>query len=140
MISGRLRGEPGRRLGALCAAVAAALVLYRFALDPLLAGTLHLPLPGRVGMVLLLLAPVATLMGMPFPTALASLADDPSGLAIRGWVANGYFSVLGSCLAIIASISFGFQAVLMTGAAIYLLGAAAAGVHARPTEPAAASA
>jgi hypothetical protein len=62
-------------------------------------------------------------MGMPFPAAVAQLGDTRQGLVIRGWVINGYCSVLGSCLAMIISISVGFHVVLLTGAAIYALAA-----------------
>jgi hypothetical protein len=60
-------------------------------------------------------------MGMPFPSAIAQLAAARPGLLIRGWVINGYCSVLGSCLSMILAISFGFGFVLLLGAAAYLL-------------------
>lgn len=106
-------------------AVAVALVGYRFGLDPCLGASLAQPTAVRVVLALALLGVPATLMGMPFPAAVAALGDAKRGLVVRGWVINGYCSVLGSCLAMILSISFGFHLVLLTGAAIYGLAALA---------------
>ena len=104
-------------------AVALALVLYRFGLDAWLRASLAQPLAVRIALALLLLALPATLMGMPFPAAVAALGDARRAHVVRGWVINGYCSVLGSCLAMMLSISFGFGLVLLTGAAIYALAA-----------------
>jgi hypothetical protein len=65
------------------------------------------------------------MMGIPFPTAVSSLGRERQHLVVAGWVVNGYFSVLASCLAIVLSISFGFGVVLLIGAATYLVAAIA---------------
>jgi hypothetical protein len=104
-------------------AVGLSLALYRFGLDAVLHASLSQPIAARIAIALLLLALPATLMGMPFPAAVASLGDARRGWVVRGWVINGYFSVLGSCVAMILSISAGFHAVLLTGAAIYFVAA-----------------
>lgn len=124
LVSGKLPGAAPKRLVACCLAVAATLVLYRFALDPLLTGTLAAPVGTRVAFALAALALPATLMGMPFPTAVSALQSQKD-LVVRGWVVNGYCSVLAACLAMILAITFGFHAVLLTGAAVYALAAAA---------------
>jgi hypothetical protein len=123
LLSGVVRG---RRYGVILPAVAVAvsLVAYRFGLDACLRATLAQPVATRIALALALLAVPATLMGMPFPAAVASLGEARRGLVVRGWVINGYCSVLGSCLAMILSISVGFAVVLLTGAAIYGLAAA----------------
>jgi hypothetical protein len=82
---------------------------------------LSLALGARIALAIAFLAVPATLMGMPFPLAIAQLAAARPGLLIRGWVINGYCSVLGSCLAMILAISFGFGFVLLLGAAAYAL-------------------
>ncbi|HKP60292.1 MAG TPA: hypothetical protein VJV78_26385 [Polyangiales bacterium] len=105
------------------AAVALSLIAYRFGLDAGLHATLALPIAPRIALALVLLGLPAMLMGMPFPAAVAHLGEGRRGRVIRGWVVNGYCSVLGSCLAVILSISFGFHAVLLTGAGIYALAA-----------------
>ncbi len=123
MLTVYLPGAVGKRLIVICATIAAVLVLYRLALDPILAGTLHLPIAARIALVLGLLAIPATAMGMPFPTAIAALGTTRQDLVVGGWVVNGYFSVLASCAAMVFSISFGFHAVLLVGAAVYAIAA-----------------
>jgi spermidine synthase len=118
LLSARLRGPV---VGA--AAVALSLIAYRIGLDACLSGTLAQPIALRIAIALVLLALPATWMGMPFPAAVARLGEARRGLVVRGWVINGYCSVLGSCLAVILAISIGFHAVLLTAAAIYALAA-----------------
>jgi hypothetical protein len=116
MISGKLRSVVLPASAAMLA-----LIAYRFGLDAFLRATLAQPLAIRIALALACLSVPATLMGMPFPAAVQRLDRD---LVVRGWVINGYCSVVGSCLAIIVSISSGFHVVLLVGAALY--GAAAA--------------
>ena len=73
----------------------------------------------------LVLAPPAMLMGIPFPTAIEALGAKRQDLVVGGWVVNGYFSVLASCLAMVLSISTGFKLVLLMGAVIYAAAAVA---------------
>jgi len=108
---------------ATAGAVAISLTGYRLVLDPLLQATLALPLPTRIVLTLMVLALPATLMGIPFPAAVAQLGDTRRDLVVRGWILNGYFSVLGACLAMMISISFGFGTVLLLSATIYALAA-----------------
>jgi spermidine synthase len=124
LLSVRLRAAARPRAVAVAAlAVAVTLLAYRFGLDACLQATLAQPVATRIALALALLALPATLMGMPFPAAVAALGDTRRGLVVRGWVINGYCSVLGSCVTMILSISAGFALVLLTGAVIY--GAAA---------------
>ncbi len=73
-------------------------------------------------LTILVLAPVAFLMGMPFPLGLRLL--DRSGahwaeLIPWVWGINGASSVLGSILAITIAINFGFRAALLMGLCAY---------------------
>ncbi len=115
----------GRAVGVAASGVAIVLVAYRFGLGPMLDLTLALPLGVRIALALALLAPPALLMGVPFPAGVAVLGEARRDLVVRGWVLNGYFAVLGACAAMIVSISFGFGAVLLVGAALYALAARA---------------
>jgi spermidine synthase len=115
----RFKGNPAKALMMTCGGVAALLVAYSFLLDPVVKSAMALPLPVRVLITLLVLAPPALVMGMPFPTAIAALGSRRKDLVVSGWVVNGYFSVLGSCLAVMTSISLGFVAVLFVGALAY---------------------
>jgi hypothetical protein len=125
LMSAALPGRAERRLGIACGSIVVVLVVYRLFVDLVLHATMGLSLSWRIALVLLLLALPATLMGIPFPTAVSSLARERRQLVVAGWVVNGYFSVLASCLAIVLSISFGFGVVLLVGAATYLVAAIA---------------
>ena len=125
LMSGALPGRPERRLAIACGLIVVVLVVYRMFVDLVLHATMGLSLSWRIALVLLVLALPATLMGIPFPTAVNSLARERRHLVVAGWVVNGYFSVLASCLAIVLSISFGFGVVLLVGAATYLVAALA---------------
>jgi hypothetical protein len=65
------------------------------------------------------LAPLAVLMGLPFPLGLAALEARAPGLIPLAWAVNGCASVVASVLAAILALSFGFTAVLFIGAGAY---------------------
>ena len=135
LLSARLQRFGPRAVVGAAAAVAVALIGYRVALDAGLHVALGLPIAARIALALSLLAPPALLMGLPFPAAVAALGDERRDLVARGFVLNGYGSVLGACLAMIVSISFGFGAVLLAGAALYACAAAAFAAAARADRP-----
>ncbi len=121
--SARSRRLPWRRAMLGLVALLAVYPWLTEALTPLL---LPLPLLPRMAAVALLIAPVGLLMGLPFPRATAALADAPD-LVPWAWAANGSASVISAVLAVTLSLSWGFTAVLLIGAGLYLLGAALAG-------------
>jgi hypothetical protein len=67
-----------------------------------------------------LLAPVALLMGVPFPVGLRLLVPSARTRAF-GWGANGVASVLASILAIPLTMSWGIRTLLLLGAICYSL-------------------
>jgi hypothetical protein len=77
----------------------------------------------RIGAALLLLAPLAILMGMPFPLGLARLAATAPGFIPWAWGINGFASVISAALATLLAISFGFSTVLLLAAALYIVAA-----------------
>jgi hypothetical protein len=73
--------------------------------------------PLRIAIAILLIAPVGFFMGMPFPKGTLSVGP----LVDWGFAVNGAASVLGSVLAVMIAISFGFSTALLFGGAVYLL-------------------
>jgi hypothetical protein len=73
----------------------------------------------RVIIVILSLAPLGLLMGMPFPFGLAWLEKQYPALIPWAWAVNGCASVIASVLAAIISLEFGFSAVFLLGALAY---------------------
>jgi hypothetical protein len=91
-------------------------------LPPLLA--LNLSTPTRVVLSLALMAPLAFLMGMPFPLAWKQLQEVRPDVLPWAWGVNGCASVLSAVLATMLAMSFGFRVVLLASAVLYLLAAA----------------
>ena len=81
----------------------------------------------KIAAAFALIAPLATLMGMPFPRALARLnAVDPS-LLPWAWGINGCASVIGAVLATLLAIHLGHTVVILVGVVLYAAAAACAG-------------
>jgi hypothetical protein len=115
--------------------VVALAVVYPLFLDVAFDATLMLPEAGRIALSVVLLAPLAIAMGMPFPLGLNRLAERDPRLAAWAWGINGYTSVVGSVLTVIFSILFGFDVVVWIGAGVYaiaILAAAGLGDASRP--------
>jgi len=124
--SRRLAGTPtGLRLGLL--GIIGLALLYRSWLGGWLGGGLGLSLAAKIGISALLLLPIAGLMGLPFPSGIRGLNAKGRGGVEWAWALNAAASVLGSVLAILLAIHFGLSAVLLAGAAAYLLALLLAG-------------
>ena len=78
----------------------------------------------KVGLSLLVIAPLAFCMGMPFPIGLGSVAKESAAFIPWGWGLNGFASVLSASLATLLAIEFGFTAVILLALALYALAAA----------------
>ena len=77
--------------------------------------------PWRALAAVISLAPLAVLMGIPFPLGLAWLERDAPDLVAWAWAVNGCASVIASVLAAILTLSYGITLVLWLGAGAYSL-------------------
>lgn len=77
-------------------------------------------LTGRILLTVLLISPLAFLMGMPFPVAMASLGKHAESYIPWAWAINGCASVISASLATLLAISFGFNAVVLIALVLYL--------------------
>ena len=82
---------------------------------------LGLALPWRVLVSLLLIVPLGFVLGMPFPRGLRIVAQEAPELVPWAWGVNGFFTVIGSIVAVILGMAFGFRFVLGVAAGCYLL-------------------
>jgi hypothetical protein len=88
---------------------------------PLLLGALiGLALPVRIILTVLLVAPSGILMGAMIPSVIRRLASSNAELVPWGWGINGATSVVGTVLATVIAIYFGFTITFVVGAASYL--------------------
>lgn len=114
--------------------VAVMAVVYWLALPPLVESLLAASFALRVAAIVVLTALLGFPMGIPFPSLLRLAGAGRQQVALL-WAVNGAFSVLGSTLAVVLSMLWGFQWALLAGAAAYLLMAAVAAVLARARTP-----
>ncbi|HSQ24528.1 MAG TPA: hypothetical protein VLN44_08960, partial [Pyrinomonadaceae bacterium] len=108
-----------------CVAVAVIGAIEALALPKLVPALLWLPLWGRIGVAIALIAPLGLAMGMPFPSGLRRTGDGSLAAPPFYWGLNGIMSVIGSVTTVFVARTAGFQAAMLMGTACYLLAALA---------------
>ena len=83
---------------------------------------LGLSLPLRIVIALLLVAPLGFLLGTPFPLGLRLAMQRSSALGSWAWGVNGFFTVIGTVLALMLGMMIGFRMVLLLACVCYLGG------------------
>ena len=78
----------------------------------------------KMGLSVLLIAPLAFAMGMPFPLGLAGVATRTPALTPWAWALNGFSSVVAAVLATVLAIHWGFTTVVIVAVVLYLIAAA----------------
>jgi hypothetical protein len=73
----------------------------------------------RIAIALLLVAPLGFVLGMPFPLALRLVMQRSSALGSWAWGVNGFFTVIGTILALMLGMMIGFRMVLLLACACY---------------------
>ncbi|MGH9872383.1 MAG: hypothetical protein ACRD9S_07945 [Pyrinomonadaceae bacterium] len=108
-----------------CFAVAAIGAVEALALPKLVPLLLPLPLWARIGIAMLLIAPLGLGMGMPFPRGLRETGHGSLPAPPFYWGLNGIMSVIGSVTTVFVALMSGFQAAMLMGSACYVLAALA---------------
>ncbi len=81
---------------------------------------LGLGISWRIAIALLLVAPLGFVLGMPFPLGLRLAMQRSSALGSWAWGVNGFFTVIGTVLALMLGMMIGFRIVLLLACACYL--------------------
>jgi hypothetical protein len=79
------------------------------------------PALGRALIAAVGLAPLAFLMGGPFPAGLSQVERSASGWLPWAWAINGFASVTGAILAAVIAMAVGFRWVIAAGVACYVV-------------------
>ncbi|MFZ1641071.1 MAG: SAM-dependent methyltransferase, partial [Candidatus Contendobacter sp.] len=116
-------GRSRQAVGRAVAAIAGLALLYVLALPPAFRHLMGLADGIKIGLSVLLIAPLALAMGMPFPLGLSRVAERTPALAPWAWALNGFASVVGAVLATLLAIHWGFTAVVLGAVALYLTAA-----------------
>ena len=77
----------------------------------------------KIGMSVTLIAPLAFVMGMPFPLGLHRVAETAPDFIPWAWGINGYASVISAVLATLLAIEFGFTFVILLALLAYAVAA-----------------
>ena len=96
-------------------------MVYAVGTGPMVQLMLGLPLAARIIVAALAIAPLALLMGVPFPTGISVLEAQRPRLVPWAWGANGFASVLGSVLAALMALTWGFSSVMLAAGVGYLV-------------------
>ena len=111
--------EPRRGMQLALAAAIGLILVSAYALQPVLRSLIWLPLAGRVVVAVLLVAPIATSLGMAMPLGLSRLeALHPKALPYA-WGINGIASVLASVLGVVVAMLYGFTVAGLVAALCY---------------------
>ena len=128
LLSERLRWSRARTLQALAGALFLLVAFLQLGLPALIDGIIGAPLAVRVGLAVVVIAPVGLVLGSFMPLGLetvAGLTSHSREYVAWAWALNGFFSVITSIASTILAMSFGFQVVLGLALLIYVVGIAA---------------
>lgn len=110
---------PRRALPIALGAAAALIVFSSFALPPLLASLMWLPLYARIAVSVAVVVPIALTLGMAMPLGLRRLQGLYPQALPYAWGVNGIASVLASVLGVAIAMLFGFTVAGIAAAACY---------------------
>lgn len=74
----------------------------------------------RIITAIILIAPLAFLMGMPFPAGISAIKNDDSRMIGLSWSVNGFFSVIGTVITMILAMIFGFKIMFLIAGIFYI--------------------
>ncbi|OYT39800.1 MAG: hypothetical protein B6U86_04945, partial [Candidatus Altiarchaeales archaeon ex4484_43] len=115
LISERLKIE---KLGRILIALFVMILFYSLTLSIFFHSFLSYTLLTRILISFLVLSPIGTLMGMPFPLGIRAINRE---LIPWAFCSNACASVIASVLAVVIAISLGFSIVLILAAVSYLV-------------------
>jgi hypothetical protein len=113
------------------------LLVYGAALPDVLSRTRGLSISLRICVAVATIAPLGLFMGVPFAGGVRAAGAESQNLVAWGWAINGGASVLGSAMAILISMAWGFSVAFLVGAGAYCLSLVAiiflcrSGLHSR---------
>ncbi len=97
------------------------ILLYAPLLGPVSETLAGFSLTSRYVTVFLMLFPLGMVMGFPFPTGMALLAERDERLIPLAWCINGCFSVVSSVAAMMVALVAGFSSLFVLAAVCYLI-------------------
>jgi len=102
-----------KRLLVVFAVILLLIIVYTFSLTTILQKTIALSLWLKIIVVVVMIAPLAICMGMPFPCGLSMLSQRNESLVPWAWGVNGCLSVISAVLATVVAVEMGFVWVMI---------------------------
>ncbi len=127
LLAGRLGARLRRGSPLLLAAIAGMTVFYAFGLPSLMDAAQTLPLVGRATIAFAVLAPLGVCLGAFTPLGVGAVSQLTSlrrEYVAWAWAVNGFASVIGSVLATIIAMTYGFGVLLVLGLVMYVIAVA----------------
>lgn len=121
----RLKRYAARSAASAALAVSVSALLYLLLLKPLLGGFMVSSDSVRAAVAVAAIAPLAFLMGMPFPLGLERTARRGAQPLAWAWAINGCASVLGAVSATVLAMGFGSSFMILAAASLYFIAALA---------------
>jgi spermidine synthase len=118
--SDRRTGTPAQVTRAARWGLPLAIALLVFVVPPALGAMIGLPHALRLVIAVAIIAPVAFLMGIPFPAGIRAIAATGGRHVPWAWAANGCASVVGSVCAVLGAMLTSFSVMLLLAGAVYV--------------------
>jgi hypothetical protein len=113
----------GRAVRIAITAIVLTGAIYLVALPAFFPRLMGWPDAAKVVLALVLIAPLAFPMGLPFPIGLAGTHRSAPRLVPWAWAVNAFASVVAAILATLAAMHFGFNALVLAALVLYVLAA-----------------
>jgi hypothetical protein len=122
--SGRWRATARTKVMVGALGAAACIALTALGLPWLIDRLMWMPFAARLMVAIAIVAVPGFLMGMPFPTGLGEVKRRSEPFVPWAWALNSSATVMGTIAILLVAMTFGFTAVLIAAAAMYLLAGA----------------
>ena len=119
ILAAKIAGSGRSALTIAAAAIVMLSLMYIFLLPLVFQLAIGLSDPVKIAISLALIAPLAFVMGMPFPLGLQRTALSSPDFVPWAWGINGFASVISAVLATLLAIEFGFTVVILLALAFY---------------------
>ena len=123
--SARLGPPFSRKPAAALAVLALAVAVFLSVSPGLFERLLDRPLGLRVVVSVAMIAPLGLVLGIFFPLGIRTIESLDRRLVAWAWAVNGFATVIGTIIAVMAAIVWGFSAVMLGALGVYLAGVAA---------------
>ena len=123
-LSMRFLDRPVWALPRLATVIVLLVIVYTLGLNQVFNAFLHLELAPRIFIAILAQLPIGLTLGMFMPLGIACVSRTHPRLVPWAWGVNGIGSVVGTTMAVVLAMSWGFMLVKAGAAVLYVIGTA----------------